>query len=366
MKVAHIADIHLRGGADSPEAVALMEAADIMKREGVTLCAIPGDIYEAEATRTQREQFTRFLETLLANEIEVVIVRGNHDLPGELDTLRIAPGVHVFEKPGSVMIGDLQVLTVPHFSASAIAQLASTREEMAEIGTELFGRILDDYFQRIQSHKGPSIVLAHAVVDGARLDSGFIPRQNGIHLSLAKLMSFGCPVMLGHYHAQQSLSELIAYSGSITRQTFGEAGEKGILIWEIDGRNYGAPAFHPIPQTDQFTFDNAWEGTGLKYALPSGSFVGAKVRFRYTVRQSELAQVDLSDVLKVFEGAQLKIERQIIFETAIRNAEIAEKQSIEERLVVWMEAKAFPAEDIEACVSAFREITEPAPMEEAA
>lgn len=378
MKVMTLADIHLHGGADTEEAVALIEAAKIANEEDVDAVIVAGDIFEAKSTPEQRLVFKRFLNAV---NCPAVVLRGNHD---EKDDLLIFHDpdndVYVFEDPGEISIFSrsdeniLRLHAIPHFNAGAVALQESTLADVGETGTSLFDTILDDIFQAVRRYDGPSMVAFHGVISGAKLDNGMIPRENGIHLNLTRLIALGCPVVGGHYHTCQNVAADqggdIWYTGSITRQTFGEAkGDKGVLIFECDALGkWLDPRFISLDPTPMVLVDAEWcaggficaHGKAQVFPLVDPSMVaGARVRFRYTVQQADLPTVDLSAVKAFFADAgvkELKIEQIVETATAARCSAIAEAQSLAEIIRVWAEAKGEEPERIEAALKVLTDI----------
>lgn len=366
MNVMAVADIHLKGGFESEEADALMKSADLAIERGVDLVLVNGDVFEGVSTPNQRLVFRTFLDRLKAEGIKVVVLRGNHDQPKDLMVFEDELVV-VHEKPEEIKIEItqeessevLQVLTIPHFNAGAVALQQDNLLGLGEQGTGLFNQIMDDYFQKVHAHSGPSIVAFHAVVSGAHLDNGMIPRENGIHLNATRLSALGCPVAGGHYHDCQEVAPNVWYSGSITRQTFGEAeGDKGVLFFRYEAGNWLRPEFVSLnptpmmllaatwcPELSDFVIESPSEYDGLTLSsLPPEGFSDMSVRFRYQVEQKDLATVDLSTVNAFFGNSRsLKIEPEVRVSTAVRSEEIAQAESLEDCLRVWMAAKGYDA-----------------------
>lgn len=386
MKVLAVADIHLQGGFDSEEARALAKTVEIATSEQVDLVLVNGDIYEARSTVEQRLVFQRFIKDLDVNNIPVVVLRGNHDEAGDLLIFANDDSCMVHEQPGLELIHTngqtLQVLTVPHFNAGAIALQEETVTDLEETATSVFSRILDGLFQNVRSYDGPSLVAFHGTISGAALDNGYIPRQNGIHLNLDRLVAIGCPVIGGHYHRCQEVGyegSNVWYSGSITRQTFGEAdGDKGVLIFEYTDGQWQRPRFVSLNPTPIILIDAEFMetcgGTDTYFHFygegPEGlcwndeaakpHYRGAKVRFRYRVKQSHLAMLDLDPVINFFKEAEVnefKTEQIVEVTTAVRNEEITKVESVEDCFRVWAEAKGESGEVINAALEVLNDLT---------
>ena len=358
-KVMALADIHLRGGQETEEARALMRAARIAQDEGAELVLVAGDVYHAQSTPVQRLAFKRFVDEVRYNGARVLILRGNHDQPEDLmvfEDLENHPRVFVHEAPDSVCFscGDsdgVRVLTIPHFNAGGLAASAERLSDVDETGTGLFDSLLDDYFQAVRDSDSPCIVAFHGVVSGAQLDNGMIPRQNGIHLNLDRLMALGCPVIGGHYHSRQNVGGQVWYCGSITRQNYGETDDKGVSIWEWDGERWDT-RFISLDPARRITINAVSSGgewqieSGLITTLdgydelPPEDLSGAYVRILYTVRQSEIPLVDHRTFPAALElAAEVKFERQVIPESATRSEAIMTADSVWDHHEHWLEQR---------------------------
>lgn len=384
MKLLALGDIHLKGGFETDEAQALGRVQALVANHRINVVIVAGDIFEAKSTPEQRLVFKSFLEALKAHNCGVYILRGNHDEIGDLKIYEDhGNNIWVSEEPEVLHhfgpYGNLQILTLPHFNAGALALTLANQDAVATTGTDLFTQILDDYYQRIKTHEGPSIVAFHAVVSGARLDNDMIPRANGIHLPLDELAALPCPVVGGHYHQHQECGfegSGVWYTGSLTRQTFGEAHhDKGVLVFEWvvgewkDGAaapgHWSRPEFISIEPRPMHLIDAQWDPkTQWCFAFhDDDEFSGARIRFRYTVNQQDLPTVDLTPIKEFFaEAYELKIEQVVKISTAVRCDAITQAESIEDCLKVWLAAKGINPEGADEVVETYRRIMdEPAP-----
>lgn len=381
MKILAIADIHLQGHGETDQSRALMKAAQLAEDEAVDLVVVAGDIYDAKSTVEHRLQFRRFLD--MANRQgarPVVVIRGNHDEALDLalfdDPLS---NIYVSENPDHIDVmlksGDsIWVHTIPHFNAGALAAMAESKSEYEEAGTDAFSAMLGDLFQIVRGDTDqPHIVVAHAVVSGAQLDNGQIPRENGIHLNQERLLTLGCPVILGHIHCYQEFGDNVFYCGAPERHRHGEGGDKGGVILEHDGTNWSKRfvSFSPRPW---MTIEADWmAGTGGSDIYwhfygegPNGLcwndddaiplYAGTKVKFRYRVKQKDLATVDIHTVKRFFEVAgvaELKLEQVVELSTAVRCAEINQADSVRDCLKLWGEQKQTEPQFLDRALNIF-------------
>lgn len=356
MKVLHCADLHLKGGFKTREAEALMKVSGIALEEKVQLVCVNGDIFDSRSTPEQRLVFRYFIDSLTNAGIPVIILRGNHDEPMDLQVFESLK-VTVSEKPMMISIPGLNVHTIPHFNAGGVALKKGDLSGLSDEGTGLFNDIMEGIFQSVQTSKEPSIVLFHAVVSGASLDNGMIPKQNGIHLNASKLDSIGCPVIGGHYHFRQKIGRNIEYSGSLTRQTFGEAeGDKGVLITEHDGEQWLETRFISVDPVPMVLIDAVWNGSQFTYEPVE--VAGSDVRFRYSVTRELLPTVDLSHIeYDLSQALTLKIEQIITSDVTARTPEIGSSQTVEEALRVWAKASNKNSERFTSALERLREMS---------
>ncbi|TGK36197.1 calcineurin [Leptospira gomenensis] len=380
MKVGHIADIHLKGGWDTEEARALFKAADLFIAQNVRLVCVNGDVYEDVSSPEDRLVFKDFLHRLHMDGIMTIVLRGNHDKANDLKVFdQAVPLIYhwEFEKPGFVdppsgVEKSLMVYAIPHFSAGALALKSGSVEEMNSSGTELFTDLLENAFQNLRQHDGPRLVLFHGTVSGAKLDNDRIPRQNGIHLPLPVLESLDCPVVGGHYHKPQNVGGKVWYSGSITRQTWGEAeDDKGVLIWEMDseGHWFPEPVFHSLNPVPMITVNAEWNGEKLidkstQLEIDPTSFASeSKLRLRFDVPESLVHTVPKDLAARFRNSEEIKIEKTIQTTTAVRSEAMGSAITIEDSLRVWLEAKGKTPEEIEVHIREYRKVKQNSAIE---
>lgn len=351
MKILALADIHLSGeGFGTPQHEAIMKIPNsLIEERGIDLVVVCGDVYDTVSTVNQRLAFKRFLDGCL-DYCPVVVLRGNHDQKGDLAAFDGLQGVHgechvIDDRPDYRHIRGLglDIFGLPHIGLANLAQLHDSKGQAAEDGREALQAILTHWVDVMASSSAPSLVLLHGVVAGAQLDNGYIPRDNGLHVTAGQLDALGCPVLCGHYHKHQQVGQQAWYVGSPARNSYGEAeGDKGCLIIEHDGQQWLEPEFVSLDPQRMVLVEYRWqagEWCGIKEAS-SHDIMGARVRVRYHVPEDELAQATeaLPSLLEWFEAAaEVKVERIIESVTVARCADMAQAQTVEEGLFVWLE-----------------------------
>ncbi|WCL51456.1 metallophosphoesterase family protein [Leptospira sp. GIMC2001] len=373
MKVGIIADIHLQGGFESKEAIALDKARNLFREQEVDLVCVAGDIYEGVSTEDQRLVFKEFLDGVNQFGARAIVLRGNHDAPKELLINHQSEYVTVFEKPGTLTVSlrdgsHIFLGVVPHFSAGAVALQSENLTEFGEKGTSLMIDLLNKMYQDFNNQKHPSMLLFHGTVSGAKLDNDNIPRHNGIHLPLSVLETLGVPVVGGHYHKLQNVGGSVWYPGSITRQTWGEyKDDKGVLIWEHNGTSWEKePVFHSLNPQPMVSISAEFvdgkfidQQTKEEINLQNIAEAGSKVRFRYTVKAEEVHSIppEFKAQLQAIDP-DAKIEKKTIHQISVRNAEIMEATGVEDSLRVYYQGRGLTDSEIQSILEIRREILE--------
>lgn len=232
MKVAALADLHLYGPRLDEQARVLDQIATGIAKSGAELLLIAGDLTGKtsphRATPAERNALLAFLDKI---ECPTVIVRGNHDYPGDWDVLnRLASDVYYSDQPERLDGDGWSVVCLPwvdkadvrdadSYSAGVRDLYASFIRELASVGPNAF-------------------VLAHAAISNAFVREGqpIVATDDPLLSSDLLAIPGARAVFLGHYHQHQILEceARACYIGSVNYWEHGEPGPKGWVLW--DGR----------------------------------------------------------------------------------------------------------------------------------
>jgi exonuclease SbcD len=275
VRFLHTADWHigkpLRGRSRMDEyAGALDQVAAIAKDKKVDAVLLAGDVFDSPAPAPEAEKLVyNFLARLVAERIQCVLIAGNHDHPRKLDalaTLLESLGIHVRHEVRPPEQGGVVRLASRDGSEEArVAVLPFVAERKvvdACLVMDAEYKWYDEYKKRIEQilaalTKGlpastVNLVLAHLLVDGARVGTG----ERELHLGQIygvnpqQLPASVQYIGLGHLHrAQEVLAPAkTRYPGSLIELDFGEEQQdKSVVVLEAKpGR---APSIELLPIT---------------------------------------------------------------------------------------------------------------------
>jgi DNA repair exonuclease SbcCD nuclease subunit len=185
---------------------------------------------------TYQKTFEVLEKYLLNNKINLYLLLGNHDLwhnqkwdVSSVNPLRNLPGVVVINEPTVRAISEDCLFGFLPYTHDPIEDLKKIEKYWEQ---ECLKRKIDP----------PKIMGAHIAVDGAVWNVKYNTRaevsieHDGDMVKVGpNIFNEWNKVFLGHYHAEQKLSDVVEYVGSPLQLSFGEAfQDKHIIIYDIE------------------------------------------------------------------------------------------------------------------------------------
>jgi DNA repair protein SbcD/Mre11 len=249
-RVALVADVHLDkaftwAGSDVGRRLrqlirdALRNAVTMAAEAGVEVFCVAGDLYEEDRYAPDTPEFLRGLFADLS-PVPVLLAPGNHDpaVPSSLyRTVEWTPNVHVFPEPR---------LSAFHLNDGLTVWGAGHHRPAYTPG------FLDGGFHTVGS--GIHVALFHGAERGtlrfqeegkiahAPFDAGQIPAAGLAH------------AFVGHYHQPRDTTQL-TYPGNLERLTFGESGERGLVIATVSADGSVTSQRHVLAQVGMYDVD---------------------------------------------------------------------------------------------------------------
>jgi exonuclease SbcD len=264
LRFLHTADWHvgkpLRGRSRMDEyAKALGQVVGIAAERKVDAVLIAGDVFDSPAPPPEAERLVYdFLARLVSERIACVLIAGNHDHPKKLGALAsLLEGLRIHVRPevrppnqgGVVSLAsrdgkeEASIAVLPFVPERRVVDACMVMDAEHR-WFEAYGKRIEDILAALV--KGlpatrVSIVLAHLLVDGARVGTG----ERELHLGQVygvnpqQLPSAVQYIALGHLHRPQ---EVLApaktrYPGSLIELDFGEQEqEKSVVVLDAQAQ----------------------------------------------------------------------------------------------------------------------------------
>ena len=388
IRVAHFSDLHY-GTKNLAEADRCFGAAiDRAIVLGAEVAVVSGDATDhaldlhAPAAERLVAQVRR-----LADHCPVLMLQGtfSHEPPGTLSIFRLLGGrhpVHVADHIGQVALtakrdwiastnwcfdelpaGARTLFScVPTVNKAVVAATVGAADAAQAVGEHL-AILLRGY---APSHRAarlqgiPTIGVSHGTVFGCVSEHG-VPMAGFDHEFTTGAL-FGAEAqafMLGHIHRHQSWAvegaagrQCIAYPGAIGRFHYGEEGEKGFLLWEVEAAQ---ARFTLEPTPARRTVDIVFEGKpdldALRAAIAQQDVAGAFVRVRWTVADEDRHEVDRATIVQLLEGAaETKLEGRIVPVVRTRAAGISQLANLADKVRVWAQVTEAREEPLIECL----------------
>ena len=310
----------------------LDQAIEVAIARDADVFLVAGDIYKSkDPSPSHQREFARRIHRLTAAGLQVVLLVGNHDMPGRhkaanpLDiygSLEL-PGVTVLRRPELVTLqtghGPLQLAAMPHVTRGFLLAHQDTIPRSLEECERLLEQVIDDTLHALAAEVDPAIpavLTAHLSVDVATLGSERdLMLGKGLTLPLATLaLPAWDYVAMGHIHKPQVLEAgpglpPVVYPGSLDRIDFGEErDDKG--FWIVDLVRGERPAMERVAidvrpfRTVRVDLCEADDCTaGLIEAVNRADCAGAVVRLAYVLQAERAAAIDETAVREALAQA---------------------------------------------------------------
>lgn len=353
MHILSTGDWHFNAGYDEDVLGSIHQILNYVNNNPVDLVAVTGDIYERASDPGSRNLAAECIRKL-ADRTHVLVVRGNHDAPGDLRILEKLEAKHhivVHEVPGAIGYGEgIVIHTMPWLTKARWQSFhpSATQED----GDKTVSQLCLDYLRdEVALHAGcKHILVGHMTIAGAKAQNHQQMGADGITLGLYDLPEAGFyAAMLGHIHLKQVLGsdEKFFYNGSVTALDYGETPDKYFSVLDTQADSVEWVKLDTIHRQD---ITAEWTPTGIDVDTgdcPSGLLIGARVRANLRVAGGDnvaQAKEQLEKWLESLGVLEYKINPQVIPTSKIRAVEITKAEKLSDKLRQYWEATGYPDE----------------------
>jgi DNA repair exonuclease SbcCD nuclease subunit len=363
MKILHTGDWHIGTMSDPDVQAAALEIIHKAKVIIPDLIILAGDIYNGDSSPDDRNM-AKDLVRQLADIAPILIIKGNHDARRDLlilGDLKAQFTIRVDEIPGTMILGDTVITTLPWFSKSAWVAARVGIDMGIESGNEAVSLLALQYL-KIQVAKHPeskNLLFAHLMVSGSKIENHQPLLGEGITFGYHDLAEAGfVGGGFSHIHLAQSFGDRstgspeFRYPGSIAALNYGEsARNKGFSVFDTDTLTFETI---PLSSIARINLDAYWGPNGLGWLAPEGlpTEKGARVKVKLLIEEgysSEDAEKAVRESPLIVEPLELKVERQTKPRDLVRAQEIAAAQTACQKLeAYWSATKTTPDEPMRA------------------
>jgi exonuclease SbcD len=364
IRVLHFADIHIGmenyGRLDPSTGTStrvrdfldrLDEVIDYALENDADLAVFAGDAFKnRDPDPTQQREFAHRIKRL-ADSMPVLLVVGNHDMPGiaarassvDIFQTLAVPGVTVGNKPEGRVIetkrGQVFLAWMPYPMRNRLLlqeeHKGKTIGELELALRETVSAILRDLAIQAGDHEMPRILAGHFTVEKARFGSErsvMIGKDVAVFSSTLADPAWDY-IALGHIHRHQDLSEgaypPVVYSGSLERIDFGEEKEPKGFCWIELEREKTQWSFAPVSarsfqtvRVDVRGLDDPTAAVLEKLGQLSTRDSVIRVQVQLTAdQQSEFRERDVDNALQ--DATSTIISREVDVETRTRLGDLA-------------------------------------------
>ena len=370
--LVHVGDFH---AAPGPRNEARYRALDQLIEEACQLPALgawlwPGDLsHQRQAIEDENDLIVRLRH--MSRVAPVVLVYGNHDLPGDLDKFAsVGAGnpIYVVDRPqvlrirlATMQFASIACLPYPHRAGLVMA--GCPNPDLVDAAADHLDAIFMQFAAELTASKERGDYLAfigHANIGGAITSSGqpnigreieLMPR----HLDrLFAVFGDGGYVGLNHIHKAQEIFGA-HYAGSICRLDWGEIEEKRWLEVQLLDEHTNVvshaldvpPMYHVEGQLtrDGFTWA-CTAGPGGELQEAPASWKGCEVRLRYRYAAEEAAVLDKAPVLTFAAEAALRHLEPIPEKSHdLRAPDVAAAKTLPDKVAAFCATSGTPAGD---------------------
>lgn len=356
MRVLAIGDTHLRSTSrrNTLRLRALdqiVSAADTLRPD---LIVWPGDLFDTRSSIEDRNTLLTYL-LQLASYARVLVVRGNHDAPGDLHifgaldathavVVVTEPGVHEFHTRG----GSIAVACLPYPEEAGLAALGYAPADVPDAAAAALDTLFMKFASDLMDASGDgcaTLFIGHANVVGAVASTGqpLIGAEIALRPEHLDRLGPDVPKILNHIHEPQDIHGA-TYVGSIAPTDWAEVTPRRFLVLDYDGTRWTQTS-HPLQLPKLWHVEGVFDGTTVTWVVRKGpegavdvtpaSFAGDEVRVRFRFAAHEAGRLDVARAQLATDfaaAAHLEFEPVAVPDTAVRAPEVAAAATTADKL----------------------------------
>jgi exonuclease SbcD len=339
MRLLHTGDLHYSGGVDEDIEISMSQITEHVKQNHIDFVTIGGDVYDKSSSIESRNIVKERLMKI-AGYAPIIICRGNHDQPGDLDILADLKATHpikVYSSPTVVNLGEgVNLYAIPWVSKHHWME-AHKVDSIDELNSTLSGQLLNYITSLRKCNKWTAnhhIVLAHILISGARAENNQPLIGEGITLGEFDLEEGGFHAgFLSHIHLRQQFGNgNFFYSGSPAALDFGETQDKYYSVYDVGSNSV---EWFKLNAVRRICVDGNWREGQWNPNSDAGDLSGARLKVTYPISPTDDNKLISESIRQYYASSflkELKLSPIVEQKMAARADNVSSAKSLEEKL----------------------------------
>ena len=250
MKLLHTSDWHLGMTAgikslEEDQRYFFEQLYQIIEDEQIDAVLVAGDVYDSSVSNADAINLYNEVTTKICGEMgrKMVVIAGNHDGAARLASCRELlkeAGLFVTGRLTNeivpVEIGNTAIYPIPFFNKEEVIALYPEQKKEITSQEKAMHLVCEQIREQMDKSKF-NVVMSHSLIVNAELTESDRSARVGFATAVSKDVFAGFDyVALGHIHKPQKITEVVHYSGSPVKYSFGteEKQEKQVIIIDTD------------------------------------------------------------------------------------------------------------------------------------
>ena len=250
MKLLHTSDWHLGMTAgikslEEDQRYFFEQLYQIIEDEQIDAVLVAGDVYDSSVSNADAINLYNEVTTKICGEMgrKMVVIAGNHDGAARLASCRELlkeAGLFVTGRLTNeivpVEIGNTAIYPIPFFNKEEVIALYPEQKKEITSQEKAMHLVCEQIREQMDKSKF-NVVMSHSLIVNAELTESDRSARVGFATAVSKDVFEGFDyVALGHIHKPQKITEVVHYSGSPVKYSFGteEKQEKQVIIIDTD------------------------------------------------------------------------------------------------------------------------------------
>jgi exonuclease SbcD len=339
-RILHTGDWHYSGGVDDDVEISLNQITEHAALNHIDLVTVGGDVYDKTSSIESRNIVKERLMNI-AQYSPIIICKGNHDQPGDLDilaNLKSKYPIKVYSAPTVVRLAEgINLYVIPWFTKQHWMQ-AHHVDSIGDLNATLSGQLLRYITSLKKSNPAEHhILLSHTLISGARAENNQPLIGEGVTIGEFDLEEAGFDAgLLSHIHLRQQFGNgNFYYPGSPAALDFGETTDKYFSVYSVGDRSV---EWYQLNSVKRICIEGSYSEGEWKpdTEYGRGKLSGARLKLIYTLSPTDDHKLAAEKIRAYYINdfaKEIKLSPIVEQKMAARADNVSKAKSLEEKLL---------------------------------